>query len=44
MQFLTLAHFSKYYKSYFRTLQINCDYDFIFKKSDAAIPDFLLNC
>ena len=33
MQFLTLVHFSKYYKSYFPITQITYDYGSIYIKS-----------
>ena len=37
IQLLTLVDFSKYCRSYFPSTQINCDYDFIYRKSGATV-------
>ena len=40
MQFLSLKHASKYYKSFIPTMEITCDYGFTKIKWEAAVPNF----
>ena len=43
MQFLSLKHASKYYKSFIPTMEITCDYGFTKIKWEAAVPIFFGN-